>query len=163
MKTHGVIHERPPLRPPLGFAACTLSLLLAGCAEDPNCTVTGVIGGDVSGELAWVGVGHDECSLFLDRVDFYKNGDHLYFDGLGSDFELKVGTYDDMLVGFSTPDQSWSSSDCVVALDSVVREDWTRNDYYLIAGRIACPPLDNGNSTIDLQGVTFAGYLVEEF
>ena len=138
-------------------------MTLAGCAEDPTCAVTGVIGGDVSGELAWVGVGHDECSLFLDRVDFYNNGDHLYFDGVGSDFELKVGSYDDMLVGFSTPDRSWSSSNCVVALDSVVREDWTRNDYYLIAGRIACPPLDNGNSTIDLVGVTFAGYLVEEF
>lgn len=138
---------------------------LAGCAADTTCTLTGLLGGDVSGEFAWAGVGEDECSLSLDRVSFYEGDDQLFFEpDYDSNFEWAVGTYDNMRVNFSTANDKWSSTDCGVAIDSFTREDWTRADYILVTGRIMCPPLTNTDSgAIELQSVGFSAYLVETF
>ncbi len=145
----------------IGFTAFILTTL-AACSEDPTCAVTGTLGGDVTGEFAWAGVGIDACAVAGDVVDFYEGGDHLYFfPGSGSDFEWKVGTYDDMTVGFTTSSSSWLSDGCGVAIDTLEREDWTKYDYLSVTGRIVCPPLTNGLGSIELQSVTFASYFME--
>lgn len=146
------------------FAGFSLLTITTGCAEDPVCAVTGVIDGDVNGEFAWAGIGHDECNLYSLGVRFSEGDDELdVYYGSSSDFTWKVGLYDDIDVTFSTASNSWSSSDCAIAVDSVTREDWTRNDYLLVTGRITCPPLTNfEDSTITLLGVGFTGYLVEK-
>ncbi len=137
---------------------------MVGCYAEPTCTVAGFLGGGVSGEIAWVSSGQDECAMTYDGIEFNKGEDQLTFSAdIG--LEWKVGSYDGARVTFSTGDRNWSSSDCTINIASRVREDWTKSDYFYITGALACPPLESlaGDPSITLGGVSFGGYFVEEY
>jgi hypothetical protein len=132
-----------------------LALLVAlvgatGCDDEPTCDLLVNLSGALSGDLAWVLAGRDQCG-FADASVLAEGAEALVFIDRSGEAPLQfiisvtggfpsVGEYAGQVL-FVTPEGLWQSDvgACTVIVSAREHEDWSRIDFVTIEGVVDCP------------------------